>query len=261
MSVANARRSRVVLHPDATGSGGMSAADRATLTRLLLERGAARAAIIDNNRELLARVVDDLQSAGSAVVGVVGDISRADRAHAAFDEAASELGRVHSLVNCAAIYPRKALLEITDDDWDLENAINIKGTYHMMVAAVRHMRAFTAPPEVAGRIVNITSVDAFKAHPQNAHYAATKAAVVSLTKSFAHECAADQILVNSVAPAGFATDRAKELGFLPELAAANPLGRAAEPSEIAEWIVMLASSRNTYATGENIVVSGGYIYV
>ncbi len=62
---------------------------------------------------------------------------------------------------------------------------------------------------VKGRIVNITSVDAFKAHPQNAHYAATKAAVVSLTKSFAQEVAADNILVNSVAPAGMATEKAR----------------------------------------------------
>ncbi|MCA0341459.1 MAG: SDR family oxidoreductase, partial [Proteobacteria bacterium] len=131
----------------------------------------------------------------------------------------------------------------------------------MMVAAVRHMRRFVTLPEVTGRIVNVTSVDAFKAHPQNAHYAATKAAVVSLTKSFAQECAKDQILVNSVAPAGFATDRARELGFLPELARASALGRAAEPVEMAEWIVMMASSRNTYATGENVVISGGYIYV
>ena len=164
-------------------------------------------------------------------------------------------------MNSAAIYPRKPLLEISDADWDLENAVNVKGTYHIMVAAVLHMRKFVRPPAVTGRIVNVTSVDAFKAHPQNAHYAATKAAVVSLTKSFAQECAKDQILVNSVAPAGFVSDRAKQLGFLPELAKSSALGRAAEPEEMAEWIAMMASSRNTYATGENVVISGGYIYV
>jgi 3-oxoacyl-[acyl-carrier protein] reductase len=168
---------------------------------------------------------------------------------------------VDCLVNSAAIYPRRPILEISDDEWDLENAVNIKGTYHMMVAAIEHMRGRPkVEAHVAGRIVNITSVDAFKAHPQNAHYAATKAAVVSLTKSFAQEVAKDGILVNSVAPAGFATDRAKKLGFLGELASANPLGRAAEPEEIAQWVVMMASERNTYATGENVIVSGGYIY-
>jgi 3-oxoacyl-[acyl-carrier protein] reductase len=232
-----------------------------TTARMMAERGAAKIGLIDRNPETLAKAVDALTTLGAEAVGSTADISRKEPAHAAFAEIVRQLGRVHCLVNSAAIYPRKPLLEINDDDWDLENAINVKGTYHMMVAAVLHMRQFVDLPHVTGRIVNVTSVDAFKAHPQNAHYAATKAAVVSLTKSFAQDCAKDQILVNSVAPAGFATDRAKELGFLPELAKASALGRAAEPAEMAEWILMMASSRNTYATGENVIVSGGYIYV
>lgn len=232
-----------------------------TTARLMISHGATRIGLIDRNAELLASSAEALRGLGAEVATAVADISRKETAHAGFNEVADKLGRVHVLVNSAAIYPRRPILEITDEEWDLENAINVKGTYHMMVAAILHMRQFVNAPEVTGRIVNVTSVDAFKAHPQNAHYAATKAAVVSLTKSFAQEVAKDQILVNSVAPAGFATDRAKELGFLPELAKASALGRAAEPVEMAEWIVMMASSRNSYATGENVVVSGGYIYV
>ncbi|MFB2551301.1 SDR family NAD(P)-dependent oxidoreductase [Ensifer soli] len=240
--------------------GGASGLGLAT-ARLMIARGAAGIGLIDRNAGLLEAAAAELSALGATVATAAADISRAETAHPAFEAVAATLGRIHALVNSAAIYPRAPILDITDDEWDLENAINIKGTYHMMVAAVRHMRRHVAPPAVTGRIVNVTSVDAFKAHPQNAHYAATKAAVVSLTKSFAQECAKDQILVNSVAPAGFATERAKELGFLPELARASALGRAAEPAEMAEWIVMMASSRNTYATGENVVVSGGYIYV
>jgi 3-oxoacyl-[acyl-carrier protein] reductase len=232
-----------------------------TTAKLMATHGATKIGLIDRNEALLSSSAAELTALGVEVATAVADISRAETAHAGFDAIAAKFGRVNALVNSAAIYPRKAILDITDEEWDLENAINIKGTYHMMVAAVRHMRQFVSAPEVTGRIVNITSVDAFKAHPQNAHYAATKAAVVSLTKSFAQECAKDQILVNSVAPAGFATDRAKELGFLPELAKASALGRAAEPVEMAEWIVMMASRRNSYATGENVVISGGYIYV
>ncbi|WP_341486358.1 SDR family oxidoreductase [Pararhizobium sp. A13] len=233
-----------------------------TTAKLMISHGATKIGLIDRNEQLLASSAESLRALGAEEVAIsVADIARAETAHRGFEEIVEKLGRLHVLVNSAAIYPRKHILEITDEEWDLENAINIKGTYHMMVAAVRHMRQYVNAPDVTGRIVNVTSVDAFKAHPQNAHYAATKAAVVSLTKSFAQECAKDQILVNSVAPAGFATDRAKELGFLPELARASALGRAAEPVEMAEWIVMMASSRNTYATGENVVISGGYIYV
>lgn len=228
--------------------------------KLMCEYGVSKIGIIDRNVALMDKAVGELRDLGIHVATAVGDISRLESAHGAFDQITNALGRVHCLVNSAAIYPREDIFSITDQQWDLENAVNIKGTYHMMVAAVRHMQQFVGQDLVTGRIVNVSSVDAFKAHPQNAHYAATKAAVVSLTKSFAQACAPDQILVNSVAPAGFATERAKQLGFLRELAAANPLQRAAEPREIAEWIIMMGSSRNSYATGENVIVSGGYIY-
>ena len=244
----------VVIAGGASGLGLVTA-------RIMIREGAAKVGLIDLNEERLATAAAELRGLGVEVETASADISQRDSAHAAFEQIAWRFGRVNALINSAAIYPRKPILEITDAEWDIENAINIKGTYHMMVAAVLHMRRQKRGDLVNGRIVNITSVDAFKAHPQNAHYAATKAAVVSLTKSFAQECAKDQILVNSVAPAGFATERARELGFLPELAKASALGRAAEPDEMAEWVAFLASNRNTYATGENVIVSGGYIYV
>ncbi len=239
--------------------GGGSGLGRVTAL-LMADHGVAGVGIVDANLEGAKETAKMLEEKGIGSCAIETDIATSGPAHRAFGDVVEVLGRVDSLVNCAAVYPRSPLLEITDDQWDLENAVNIKGTYHMMVAAVNHMKTRVNPPEVAGRIVNITSVDAFKAHPQNAHYAATKSAVVSLTRSFAHAFAADQILVNSIAPAGMATDKAKSLGILPELAAANPLGRAAEPSEVAEFVTMLASRRNTYMTGEQVIVSGGYIY-
>lgn len=228
--------------------------------RLMVRDGLTKIGIIDINEAALKTARGEFAGKNVEVVIQTGDISTSASAHAAFDAVAAKLGRIDAMVNCAAVYPRSPLLEISDASWDLENAINIKGTYHMMVAAVKHMQKHVAEGKIAGRIVNITSVDAFKAHPQNAHYAATKAAVVSLTRSFAHAFAKDQILVNSLAPAGMATDKAKSLGILGELAAANPLGRAAEPAEMAEWVVMMVSDKNTYMTGEQVIVSGGYIY-
>jgi NAD(P)-dependent dehydrogenase (short-subunit alcohol dehydrogenase family) len=83
---------------------------------------------------------------------------------------------------------------------------------------------------------------------------------VSLTRSFALEFAPDQILVNSIAPAGIATEKAKAAGFLPELASHTPLKRNAELGEIVSWILFMLSAANTYMTGETIIVSGGYIF-
>lgn len=227
---------------------------------MMVAQGVEALAIIDNNVEGASETVALVEKAGGTAHVVEANIATKELAHDGFNRALEAMGRVDSLINCAAVYPRAPLLEITDEQWDLENAVNIKGTYHMCVAAITHMKTRANGKDIAGRIVNITSVDAFKAHPQNAHYAATKAAVVSLTRSFAAHVAADQILVNSVAPAGMATEKAKSLGFLGELAAANPLGRAAEPREIAEWVLIAASNRNTYMTGEQIIVSGGYVY-
>ena len=232
----------------------------ALLARMAVERGAAGIGVIDINADAAEAALAPAREAGLPAASAACDIRTADAAHGAFAAVAARLGRVDTLINSAAIYPRKPLLEISDADWDASNAINVKGTYHMMVAAVRQMRDQQPTGNVRGRIVNITSVDAFKAHPQNAHYAATKAAVVSLTRSFAQEVAPDGILVNSVAPAGMATERARELGFLGELAKASPLGRGGEPQEMAEWVLMAGGPRNTYMTGENIIVSGGYIY-
>lgn len=233
------------------GAGGLGAAT----AKLMAERGASALAIIDVVREQTDAVVADLNALGCQAIGLVGDVALAAPAQEIFSQAASRLGAVHSMVNCAGLYPRKPILEITDDEWTASFDVNVRCTHNMMVAAVEHMRASGD----GGRIVNISSVDAFKPHPKNAHYAAMKAAVTSLTKSFALEFAPDQILINSVAPAGIATEKARAAGFVPELEAQTPLGRAATPEDIAEMIVFLASSRNRYTTGENVIVGGGYV--
>lgn len=232
----------------------------ALIAEMSIDAGATGIGIIDLSLDACAPLLEMAAKKGVKTATAVCDIRTGDEAHQAFNAVAKQLGRVDTLINSAAIFPRKPLLEISDADWDASNAVNVKGTYHMMVAAVRHMEQQDLKDKVRGRIVNITSVDAFKAHPQNAHYAATKAAVVSLTRSFAHECAPHGVLVNSVAPAGMATEKAKSLGFLDELAKASPLGRGGEPREIAEWVLMAGGPKNTYMTGENVIISGGYIY-
>ena len=233
----------------AGGAGGLGLAT----AEMMSSRG-ARVALIDLDGEALESATNSLAGKGYKAVAIQGDITTKDGAQGLFDQAVETFGRIDSMVNCAGIYPRVPILEITDAQWDASFRVNVRGTHNLMVAAVEHMR-----PHRDGRIVNISSVDAFKAHPQNAHYAATKAAVVSLTRSFAFAFAQDQLLINSVAPAGIATEKAKASGFMAELVAANPLGRAAEPDDIAEMVVFLASSANRYVTGENVIVSGGYI--
>jgi NAD(P)-dependent dehydrogenase (short-subunit alcohol dehydrogenase family) len=239
-------------------AGGASGLGLATVE--MLAAAGAGVGIVDLDDRALDACLSTLQAKGHDAHGFAGDIAPRAQAIALFEKAAGRFGRIHGLVNCAGVYPRRPILEIADEDWDLDFGVNVRGTYNMMAAAITHMRAQPLEGKVRGRIVNVSSVDAFKAHPRNAHYAATKAAVVSLTRSFALEFAPDQILVNAVAPAGIATEKAKGAGFLPELASQTPLERNAEPDEIAGWIATLLDDRNTYMTGETVIVSGGYIF-
>ncbi len=225
-----------------------------------LAKQGARIAIIDINRQVTDAAVKALKKTNAEVHAVIGDIVEKTAAYKLVDEAIAKLGRVHGVINAAGVYPRRPILEITDADWDFDWGVNVKGTYNVMAAAVEHMRTQPLDGKVRGRIVNISSVDAFKAHPKNAHYAATKAAVVSLTRSFALEFAPDQILINSIAPAGIATDKAKAAGWLPELASHTPLNRNAEPDDIAEWVTFMLSDANRFMVGENVIVSGGYVF-
>lgn len=226
----------------------------------VLAKHGAEIAIIDIDRGGLNRSIGRLKESGLRVHAVEGDIVPKLNAAALMREAARKLRNLDGLLNCAGVYPRKPILDITDEDWDLDWKINVRGTYNTMAAGVELMRGQPLVGKVRGRIVNLASVDAFKAHPQNAHYAATKAAVVSLTRSFALEFAAEQILINAIAPAGIATEKAKGAGFLPELAAHTPLGRNADLDDITAWIAFMLSEQNSYMTGETVIVSGGYVF-
>jgi 3-oxoacyl-[acyl-carrier protein] reductase len=138
----------------------------ALLARMAVEEGATGIGIIDIDLEAAESALRPVREKGLAADVAECDIQIGPQCHLAFGKVAATLGRVDTLINCAAIYPRRPILEITDAEWDASNGINIKGTYHMMVAAVRHMQAQEPRGQVRGRIVNLTSVDAFKAHPQ-----------------------------------------------------------------------------------------------
>jgi NAD(P)-dependent dehydrogenase (short-subunit alcohol dehydrogenase family) len=221
---------------------------------LWLAKAGASCAIIDLDADASARAVSEIEAKGGRAVAVVGDITRKESADALFAGAVSAFGRIDGLVNSAGIYPRSPILEISDDAWDANFAVNLRGLYHMSVAAVVHMRG-----QGGGRIVNVSSVAGLKPHPGNAHYACMKAGVISLTKSFGIEFAKDKVLVNGIAPGWIATDKAKEAGniFQPWALAEMPLGRAAEPTEIADLILFLLSDHNTYLVGETVTISGG----
>ncbi|CAN7708461.1 SDR family oxidoreductase [Rhizobium rhizogenes] len=232
-------------------TGGGSGLGKAVSLGLAAE--GVRVAIIDIDPKAADAVVAEIESSGGAAFAIIGDITTRASAAALVGDVVARAGRVHGLCNCAGVYPRRPILDISDEDWDFSFSVNVRGLYAVSVAVIAHMKE-----NGGGRIVNVASIDALKSHPKNAHYAAMKAAVVSLTKSLGEACAPDNILINGVAPAGIATEKARAAGFLPELAAQTAIGRAAEPEDIADVIVFLLSEKNRYMVGETVAISGGY---
>jgi 3-oxoacyl-[acyl-carrier protein] reductase len=194
--------------------------------------------------------------ASDGVMTYVADIRTREACAGAVAATVERFGRIDALVNAAGVYPRRPVLDISADDWQRSFEVNVLGTYFMMIEAIAVMRVAGA-----GRIVNITSIDGVKAHPANAHYAATKAAVISLTRSVALEVAPLGIVVNSVAPGPIATDAAKATDWYAPMVAALPTGTPIEPSEVANMVAFLASSANRSIAGENVVMSGGAVIV
>ncbi|HEY7968565.1 MAG TPA: SDR family oxidoreductase, partial [Candidatus Limnocylindrales bacterium] len=190
------------------------------------------------------------------VATIPADLRVQEACAAAVAAAVARFGRVDVLVNAAGVYPRRPVLEISAEDWQHVFQINVLGTYFMMVAAIADMRT-----RGFGRIVNISSIDGFKAHPANAHYAASKAAVISLTRSLALEVAPLGILVNSVAPGPMATETAKGSGWYAPMVAGLPTRTPIEPAEIANLVAYLSAESNVSVAGENIVVSGAGVIV
>jgi len=193
---------------------------------------------------------------GEAARGCQADVTDEASLQAAREQIMKRDGRVDILVNNAGVYPAGSLREITAEAWDQVFAINCKGVF---LAS----RVFMEPMIAAayGRMVSIVTVDAYIPKPSMAHYAASKAAVLSLVKTFAQELAPHGILVNGVSPGAVATERAKSEGWLAKHIPNIPVGRPGEPEDIAEVVAFLASPANRFIAGETVVASGGMTMV
>jgi 3-oxoacyl-[acyl-carrier protein] reductase len=210
-----------------------------------------RLALVDADEGGLTEAATTIADRGIDAIAIPTDIRERDACAGAVGSAVERFGRVDVLVNAAGVYPRRPVLDISAEDWQFVFQVNVLGTYFMMIEAIAAMRE-----RGGGRIVNVSSIDGFKAHPANAHYAATKAAVISLTRSLALEVAPLGILVNSVAPGPMATEAAKVADWYEPMLAALPTRRPIEPTEIANLIAYLSDEANVSIAGENVVVSG-----
>lgn len=187
---------------------------------------------------------------GTFIPAVV-DVRSREQLERCLDEHLEPGARIDAVANIAGIYPPTSLNSYDEETYRRIFDINVFGIVNVIAAARPRMGDGSA-------VVNLASVDAFKVSPGQLFYGASKAAVVMLTKALALELAPHGIRVNGVAPGWVATPGNAATGRMDEAAAAIPLGRVAQPEEIAEWIVRLsAGSMVSFISGETIVLSGG----
>jgi NAD(P)-dependent dehydrogenase (short-subunit alcohol dehydrogenase family) len=215
---------------------------------------------------LASRKIEGLRAVESAIAGEGGDAfahachtGSREQIEALFEAAVKRYGKVDVLVNNAATNPYFGpMLAIEEAAWDKTFEVNVKGYFHATRALATHLVARGAP----GAVVNVASVAGLIAMPLQGVYGMTKAAIVSMTKTLAVELGGAGIRVNAIAPGLVDTKFASALTTSPEILKMvldrTALKRVAQPSEIAGVALWLASDASSYATGETVVVDGGW---
>lgn len=234
------------------------------VARRLAEAG-AHVLVGDLDSDGAARTVEAITSRGGSAAACVADIGAPGVAAGLVEAAMKAFGRVDVLVNNAAIYPPAPALELTEQAWDRTLDLNLKALFFLSQAAARQMVLGGR----GGRIVNIASKDAVHPAGNLAHYDASKAGVIMLTKSLALELAAHDIRVNSVMPGAVETPGATRLirngtsaagaPSPPRGATRIPLRRVGKPDDIARAVLFLSTTASDYMTGTSILVDGGFL--
>lgn len=206
---------------------------------------------------LVATIADGLASL--PVVGKPGDVSNPSDVNAAIEECASQLGGIDVLVNNVGIIEETPFLDITEEQWDRTMAANLKGMFLFGQAAARWMVENNRP----GCIINIGCMRSDLVAPGLAAYAASKGGVTSLTKAMAVELGPHGIRVNAIQPGRTLTDTGMkffaDLEIRKSLEVLVPLGHLADPEDIANAALFLASDCASYINGAILPVDGGYL--
>ena len=222
------------------------------VARALADSG-ARVAVVGRDREKASAVAAEI---GNGAAGFGCDVSDTAAVAALVADVEKEFGGIDILVNNAGLTRDNLVMRLSDDDWDTVLNANVRGAFAAIRAASRGMMK-----KRAGRIINMASVVGITGNKGQANYAASKGALISLTKSVAKELGSRNILVNAIAP-GFIETEMTDAMTQEARDAMNgmiPLGRLGKSADIASMVVFLASDHASYITGQVLVVDGGMV--
>ena len=230
------------------------------IARRLAARG-DRVGLLDVRAEAAVRAADELRESGAVAIGAEVDVSNRGAVDAALGKVRAELGPVAIMVTSAGLDAFDSFLDIGIERWEQVLAVNLTGTFHCLQAA--------APDMIAGRwgrIVTISSAGAQSGAARMAHYVASKAGVIGLTRALALELAPHGITVNNIPPGVIDTPMSRRaeaegnLFKLEKLAARMiPVGRPGTPEDIAAICAFLCSEEAGFITGQVVGVNGGMV--
>lgn len=208
------------------------------------------------SKEKAEEACEDISKLGGRALPFCADV--ADRK--AVDEmiafAHSNFGSISTIVNNAGIAEQIMFCDITEEKWDRMFAVDVKGVYNCIQAALPDMIH-----NKSGRIINISSMWGITGASCEVHYSAAKAAVIGMTKALAKELGPSGITVNAIAPGVISTEMNGNISeeIMSELKEETPIGRIGTPEDIAETAIFLASPKASFITGEVISVNGGFV--
>ena len=230
-------------------------------------REGCRLFLSDLDETGLRHRLEELKAQGVVADGLAGNLALPEHRQAIVASAIRKFERLDILVNNAGVATVKSLWDLTESDWDAVLNVNVKGLFFMLQAVAQKMVG-----NEGGSIINIASVAGRVGRPTLIHYAASKAAAISVTRSCAMALAPQGVRVNAIAPGMIDTGMLQSLlGSLQQVpAAANPagkvpfagnipLGRVAQPDDIVGAAIFLASSESAYVTGQTLNVDGGIV--
>lgn len=235
---------------------GASRGIGAAVAREFAKRGANVAVTFKSQRAKADAIVDEIRKLGCKAMALEANVVDEVAVREAVDATAAEFGKIDILVNNAGAFGPRPLMEIDFKFFSEQFNTNVWGIIPSTQAALKHF------PASGGRIVNVSSIRAISPRDNSTIYAASKAAVSTLTQAFAIELGPRNITVNAVAPGLTRTDMT---AAMPDerrkmLSAATPLGRLAEPDDIAAAVAFLASDDARWITGRTLIVDGGFTY-
>ncbi|MDV2495810.1 MAG: 3-oxoacyl-[acyl-carrier-protein] reductase [bacterium] len=225
------------------------------VARTLASAGAA-CCLASRNEAAAKTVVQAIEEEGGRAIAVACDITDGDQVEAMVARCTAELGRLDILLNNAGITRDGLAIRLKPEDWQAVLDVNLTGTWFCSQAALKVMLK-----QRSGRIINISSIVGAMGNVGQANYAATKAAIIGLTKTLAREGAPRGVTVNAIAPGFIDTAMTQALPekVREELKGQIPLGRLGTPMDVAHAALFLVSSGASYITGQVIHVNGGML--